>query len=110
LNAVVLKDATAALQLAQRDGDELGAICWQAVIDRKKVQPEDTIEISGVLSSYQAARNLRRKVGDGVPEDLLRGCSPMLEDSKNFLRKFAVVVGLKGAAGFLGGPLGGILR
>lgn len=87
-----LADLKAANQLAIAAGDEKAKACYPALIRfvEQDLQPyrDVTTEaetVNGLFVKYQRARNLRRAVGDGVPEYIEIACSSMVNDSRSFI-------------------------
>jgi len=88
----VRKDLEAALASAKANDDQLGEMCWAAII-KKIEEPRTKTNVVGALSAYQKARNVRRKLEGGLDTSLRIGCAPMLTESRKVifskLRKLA---------------------
>lgn len=89
---ITLADAQQALAISEAGGDKLGSACFQYWVlhaDDPHVIPSP----SGPLSAYAEARALRRKVEDGIPEDLMLACGPVIMDSRNTVRRLLLRFG-----------------
>jgi len=105
LAAITEADRAAAEADALAHNDLLALTCWRTLARYIGGVETPSGEIKGVLSAYQRARDLRRSAGAGAPDDLRLGCSAMVQDSRDFVLKMAVIAGSRGA---LSGGLPGL--
>lgn len=82
LKSVTGPDVDAAIELAKLGNDPDGLACWQAV---KAAMPADgavTVEIKGVASGIQAARNVRRGLQAGIDPVVHKNCAVLVLDAE----------------------------
>src|SRR5689334_237574 len=75
-------DVDAAIALAKAGNDPDGLACWTAI---KAVMPTTgttQIDIKGVASTIQAARNVRRGVQAGIDPAVHRSCAVLVLDAQ----------------------------
>lgn len=100
LQVITTKDVDAAIALAQQSGDADGLACWQAI---KAAMPADgttaQVQIDGVLSAWQEARNIRRGIQGGIDPTVHRTCAVLVVEAEQTLAKLGV------RAGFLAKPV-----
>lgn len=92
LGAFVVEDLRNARSMAERTGDLLALQCYDYLIPKLEARLDIPAEeeISGAISAYQKARNVRRLIEarDSVPFRL--ACGPLLADSEAVLRRWGV--------------------
>lgn len=99
LRAFALNDLHTASQLAGdfdfdglvdpdvANGDALAAQCYAYLAGKAADPRENVIEVEGVVSAFQSARNVNRRVGDGLSDEFKIACGPLVMDARgNILR------------------------
>ena len=81
-------DLRAADQMAVAAGDDIAHACYPQMI--KFVRSvgdlrDETRTVMGAFSTYQRARNARRRLQEGLPTYLRIGCAALLNDSRRSL-------------------------
>lgn len=84
---IVVADLESALALATAADDKPAMTCYPVLIDwaQHLVEYRDQVVATaeaGVFTQYQRARNIRRRLEEGVPEEVGIACSRMIEESK----------------------------
>ena len=84
LNTVLLRDAEAALALAQANDDFVSAPCWATIADyarlREKEGQQPAQPSTGALLAIQRARNVIAKVQDRSMSKVQAGCAALVQD------------------------------
>jgi len=87
LSNIALPDLESANRLAIAADDKAAMQCWPAVIEFAKHLDEYRQSIGeaapGVFTSYQRLRNIRRRLSDGIPEDVHLACAAMVSESRS---------------------------
>ena len=108
-------DLTAALADATAKGDLTGAQCWTTLlkyVDGAGAVTVPPIDIQGVASALQGARDIRRSMASGDPkaEDINRGCAPLFIEAQVTIAKLGMMVaGAGSGAGAAQGAAGSVL-
>ncbi len=96
---MTLVDVVNAKRLALRTDDKLALMCWNHIEDFVRTNAPVSLnedgevvgDVSGPLSVYQKARNIRRTVLEVKISDPLRiACGPMLTDSMGAIGRFGI--------------------
>lgn len=96
-----VEDAEAAHRLAVAVNDEPAMACWPAVKRyaeflrnyRESAEAVETEGADGVFVTYQRARAIRRRLGDGLPEYVTIACAAMAEESRSFVKGLVLRLG-----------------
>lgn len=84
-----LKDLKNARAIALRGDDVLALQCYNYLIPKleSRLTAAEPAEISGAISAYQQARNVRLLIESRDSVGFRLACGPMLADSEAFLRR-----------------------
>jgi hypothetical protein len=98
LRTFTLADLDAAHASAVAHQDPVAAGCWQAVGDALRAQGEipstaAASSSSGAATAWQIARNVRRRIGAGVPDAVNTACAPLVLDAQKTLARLGLMIG-----------------
>lgn len=66
---------------AGKVGDPIALACYSYLRGRvAEAGGDDSIRVAGVVSAFQSARNVRRRVDQGVSDDFVLNCGPLITD------------------------------
>lgn len=89
LRQLTLADLRAAQKDAEAHKDIIGATCWkQLAISLEGLSDHDN-PIIGIATAHQTARNIRRRLEAGVPEEIRLACAALVDDGSRFLIRLA---------------------
>lgn len=100
---MTLVDVVNAKKLALLTDDKLSLLCWDYIEDFVRTHAPVSLneagevvgDVTGPLSMYQKARNIRRTVFEIEISDPLRiACGPMLTDSMTAIGRFGIKIAL----------------
>jgi hypothetical protein len=82
------------------NGDPIADACYFFLAGKvQSVGSPDgnTVTVAGVVSGFQAARNIKRRVGgfDGFSDEFMLGCGPLITDVRGDVLKIIAKVGSK---------------
>ncbi len=93
---IVLADAQQAKLMAEQADDQLAVKCWthlEKLTLANQPDPDALVgRVVGVLSAYQKARNVRRKVEAGISDQSRLECGPMLMESRSVFKRLGARV------------------
>ncbi len=88
---IVLADVQQAKVLAEQADDQLAVKCWthlEQLTLANIPNPDAPVgRVVGVMSAYQKARNVRRKVEAGISDQSRLECGPMLMESRSVSKR-----------------------
>lgn len=97
------------------NGDMLADQCWFFLAEKVKATSADTggklITVAGVISGFQSARNVKRRLtsggAGGLSDEFYAACGGLISDVRGDILK----LGVKGSLGLVpgGGLIGGVL-
>ena len=101
-SAFVREDVNKARWLATAANDRPAMVCYEELLnwidetaDQKQrlvnaesgFDPDIHLQGDGIVTAYQRARNLRRRIQKSVPEEVKIACAAMVYESKSFLTR-----------------------
>lgn len=97
-------DLEEASRIAHEANDRIAYQCWDYLVTVvPEAQSSSNGQIDGVATAFQRARNVVKRVGDGVSDDLRLNCGPLYLDAKDDvsgiggrIASLAVKLGVKG--------------
>jgi hypothetical protein len=81
------------------DGDPVALQCY-VYLDGKLGTAPQGITVAGVISGFQAARNIKRRVSSGVSDEFHLGCGPLINDVRSTALGIAARLGSGGVLPF----------
>lgn len=92
LQEITGPDVDAAIELAKAGGDADGLACWEAIKAAMPATGAASIDVKGVASALQAARNVRRGIQAGVDPAVHRNCAVLVLDAQQTALKLGLRV------------------
>lgn len=90
-----VSDLKAAHASAVQTNDAVAARCWEVLakhVNERAAAP--TTEAVGAATAWQMARNLRRRLEQGVPEEVNAACAPLVTSAAGTVLKLRKLIGL----------------
>jgi len=98
LSRFTANDLDTAIVLAE--SDPIAKQCYVYLRGKVGSGSGDSVEIKGLVSAYQSARNVRRRIGDGPSDEFTLACGPLITDARRNLLKVAGRIGSGGILPF----------
>lgn len=99
VSKVTVADLDAAMADAQQNNDVIAMNCYPVLKKYVLMGSQGTTKIVGAFSAYQKARDIKKGIGAGVPDDLKLGCAAMLQETRDFVLKMAAIAGASSVVG-----------
>lgn len=93
-------DVQAALDDANAHGDVIAAQCYAHILAVIPTLPNAAAAPKGVVSAFQKARNIRRRVDQGISDEFTLACGPLITDTRRTALKIGARIGTAGALPF----------
>ncbi len=98
LDQIIIDDLVAANEDAKAHQDMMASTCYEALIpvvqQRQAVRGASGGKI-GAFVLFQHARDVRRAVSAGIPDNISSACAPLVLDAERTLLMLGGMVGLK---------------
>jgi len=92
LATITQEDLDAAIVDAQSHNDILALACYQTLKPTlAALRDQAKFESKGSISRYQRARDLRRGVEGGIPDNVRLGCGGLLIDQRDFILRLGLM-------------------
>lgn len=87
-------DVESALADARAHKDKAAVLCYAELLDKLEDLPKLTASrVVGPVSAFQKARNIRKRIDEGVSEDVEIACAALANETRGTLRRIVRLVG-----------------
>lgn len=94
LTELAKTDIESALSDARAHKDKAAVLCYSELLDKIEDLPKLTASrVVGPVSAFQKARNIRKRIDEGVSEDVEIACAALANETRGTLRRIVRLVG-----------------